>query len=152
MSAISSFFLLCTAVCSFAVFRSESCFNHFSPCRPFISISIFILKAHSLNQQSCLHPALGPLPPSLPSRPPCLRLQTPAFVIFPFFLSTCAQVLPARTRAAPHRWICILYLLGLCACSLIPQRVAAEIYVCAQPTGVFKATLQEPAGCFTLCK
>lgn len=41
---------------------------------------------------------------------------------------------------------------GLVHCCLIPQRVAAEIYVCTQPTQVFKTVPREPAGCFTLCK
>lgn len=81
-----------------------------------------------------------------------LMSRMAALVIFPLFLSTCSVQCPARTRTAPHWWICLLYLLGLCARCLIPQRVAAEIYVCAQPTQVFKAVPREPAGCFTLCK
>lgn len=84
--------------------------------------------------------------------PPGRRLRMATLVIFPLFLSTCSIQRPARTRTAPHWWIRLLYLLGLCARCLIPQRVAAEIYVCAQPTQVFKAVPWEPAGYFTLCK
>lgn len=126
--------------------------HHFAACRTFIfilyfktTLSFFYLVLFSLLQLfvSCFFFSLLPLG---------LRSRMAALVIFPLFLSTCSVQRHARTRTAPHWWNHLLYLLGLCTHCLIPQRVAAEIYVCTQPPPVFKAVPREPAGCFTLYK